>query len=289
MSELEKDYKNINDNWDYGIRSSGFFGRAAGYLFRILFRSQADLNASFVRILNGQRVELERLTRLNSFLRWRVYVDKDAAVDPGGSGFDYYGFEKVFRPAGVVAERLARYVEFFRGKNGVIDVGCGRGEFLELLREKGIEAIGVDSNADMVGNCRAKGLEAINSEFKEYLSSLQDGSVEGVFSAQFIEHIHFDELDGFIKLSFKKLKPGGVFVAETINPYHLAAFRAFYVDPTHVKPLYPEVVEFICRSAGFKKVKTIFVPPFGAAEQGLEEPWDYTDYALVAEKVEVRK
>ncbi len=279
MKDLKKDIEFINKNYDLTAIPHDLSHLVSGSYFKKMIARQVELNASFVRILNGLEGELRGKNRQ------KIYMNKDYEVEPNNEGFDYFGFEKVFRPDnGIIKDRLRQYVDFFRDKGEVIDVGCGRGEFLELLKEDGIEAIGIDCNADMVARCEAMGLKVKEADVMEYMGAVSEEAIGGVFSSQFIEHIPFDLLDAFIKLSYKTLQPGGVFAAETINPYHPLAFRFFYVDPTHVKPLYPEVIEFLCKSAGFQNVKTKFLPPMGATEEGLEEPWDYADYAVIAEK-----
>jgi len=275
MSNMKKDLENLNSNWDYGIRSSNLWERISGLFLRVFFNRQVQLNASMVRILNSLIAEKS----------YRIYCNRDTEIKPGGENFDYFSFESVFRPAEeIIKERQKRYLAFFKNKAPVVDIGCGRGEFLELLKEEGIDAIGVDINEDMLDRCTKKGFNVVKSDFMEYMTSMPDGSAGGVFSAQFVEHIPFDRLDAFFKASFKKLRPGGVMVAETINPYHPAAFRFFYVDPTHVKPLYPEVLEFLCRSAGFQNVSVVFVPGVGVKEGDIEEPQEHADYAVIAEK-----
>jgi len=280
MSNMKKDLENLNSNWDYGIRSSNLWERISGLFLRVFFNRQVQLNASMVRILNSLIAEKS----------YRIYCNRDTEIKPSDKGFDYFGFESVFRPAEeIIKERQKRYLAFFKGKGPVIDIGCGRGEFLELLKEEGIDAIGVDINEDMLDRCTKKGFNVVKSDFMEYMTSMPDGSAGGVFSAQFVEHIPFERLDAFFKASYKKLAPGGVMVAETINPYHPAAFRSFFVDPTHVKPLYPEVLEFLCRSAGFQNVSVVFVPGVGVKEGDIEEPREYTDYAVIAKKQPLAK
>ncbi|MFQ5353912.1 MAG: class I SAM-dependent methyltransferase, partial [Thermodesulfobacteriota bacterium] len=199
MNDLKKDLENINSNWDYGIRSSNLWQRMSGFFLRNFNRRQAQLNASMVRILNALMAEREKDN-------YRIYYNREVKISPGGEDFDYFGFESAFRPSEeIIKERQRRYIEFFKGKDPVVDIGCGRGEFLDLLKEEQIEAIGVDVNKEMLERCRKKGCKVVNSDFMEHMASMPDVSAGGIFSAQFVEHIPFDQLDAFFKASYKKL------------------------------------------------------------------------------------
>ncbi len=197
--------------------------------------------------------------------------------------FDYLGFEEVFRGAeSFIKERQSVYTRFFTDKNLVLDVGSGRGEFLELLTEAGIRAIGIDINPDMVKRCARKGLtNVVLQDCNEYLKTIDENSIDGIFSAQFIEHLPFDKLYEFLTLSWKKLSLGGIFIAETVNPHCIEAMKTFYVDLTHIKPLFPEVMLFLCRSAGFSKAEVFYPNGHGFSE---EEYWLQGEYAVVARK-----
>ncbi len=168
--------------------------------------------------------------------------------------FDFLAFEGLTRgsEANIAAEQK-RYVELFREAPGeVLDGGCGRGEFLELLREANVAARGLDTDTQMVAHCRAKGLAVEEGEVFSHLASLDDGSLGGVFLGQVVEHLPPDVLAALCPLVFRKLTPGGIFVAETVNPMCLTTFSgAFYADPTHMKPIHPKALEYYLCAAGF--------------------------------------
>ena len=168
--------------------------------------------------------------------------------------FDFLAFEGLTRgsEANIAAEQQ-RYVELFRGAPGeVLDGGCGRGEFLELLREAGVAARGLDTDAQMVAHCQAKGLAVQEGEVFSHLASLPDGSLGGVFLGQVVEHLPPDVLAALCPLVFRKLASRGIFVAETVNPMCLTTFSgAFYADPTHMKPVHPKALEYFLCAAGF--------------------------------------
>jgi O-antigen chain-terminating methyltransferase len=145
----------------------------------------------------------------------------------------------------------------------VLDVGCGRGEFLELCREAGIAARGIDADAGMVARCRETGLAAEQADALAYLDRLPDGTLGGVFCAQVIEHLPADALIALVRLAHAKLAPGGVLLCETPNPACLTVFSgAFYVDLTHIKPIHPEAARFVLEAAGFAGVELRFVNPY---------------------------
>lgn len=216
-----------------------------------------------------------------------VYVNRNASVSPTQRDkIDYYGFEAIFRGTPeMIKKRMDVYEDLFLKCDVVVDVGCGRGEFMEYMRESGVRCKGVDVDPSMVDICKSKGLEAICMDFEEYLASLSEGSVDGIFSSQFVEHLPVERLDRFFKIAFRVLRRNGVFVAETINPYNMPSLRFFWVDPSHVRPIYPEVAEFFCRSAGFRETCVRYVRCFGEDRESLVEPWEFCDYAVISRKL----
>jgi 2-polyprenyl-3-methyl-5-hydroxy-6-metoxy-1,4-benzoquinol methylase len=195
----------------------------------------------------------------------------------------YVGFEAVFRgPEARVAERQRVYLQLLDRRAPVLDAGCGRGEFLDLLREQDITAQGVDIDAAMVEHCRAKGHEAVaHGTVNEYLEQLPDDSLGTVFSAQLVEHIPYRELARFLELSAAKLRPDGLFVAETVNPHAAHALKTFWVDPTHQHPLFPEVMLVLCRLAGFASAYVFH--PLGTGDVERDRSRE-SEYAVVAKK-----
>jgi 2-polyprenyl-3-methyl-5-hydroxy-6-metoxy-1,4-benzoquinol methylase len=170
-------------------------------------------------------------------------------------GPDYFMLELKYRGAPeLIKERQAIYVPYFEGRRAVLDIGCGRGEFVELLREKGIEARGIDLDADAVAYCQERGLPVTEAEATAYLRGLKDGALDGIFMAQVAEHLTPATLQTLLSLAFAKLAPGGVLVAETINPLCIYALVNHYlIDPSHVRPLHPELLKFMVESAGFSR------------------------------------
>jgi len=202
--------------------------------------------------------------------------DAEAEARPGEG---YAGFEDVFRGTEeLVRERQRGYVELFEGADWVLDLGCGRGEFLDLLREAGIRGVGVDSDEGMVRRSREKGHEVVHGEALDYLHRQDDGSVPGLFAAQLVEHLSPEALFELLRLGVSKLRPGAPAVLETVNPHLPSALKAFWVDPTHHHPLFPEVLLALSRFAGFGAGRVVFPDAGGTFVTDL---FSSPDYAVV--------
>lgn len=186
--------------------------------------------------------------------------------DAFGSRLDaykYVGFEDQFRGSQeVIRARLDSYLPVFEGASDVLDVGCGRGEFLDLLASRGIRARGIDLNAEMVEVCRARGLDVAQADAVGYLSTVADGTLGGVFAAQVVEHLDAGYLLRFLELAFHKLQPGGRLVLETLNPACWVAFFESYLrDITHVWPLHPETLKYLVIASGFAAARIEYRSP----------------------------
>jgi SAM-dependent methyltransferase len=202
---------------------------------------------------------------------------------------DYFAFESRMRASTEEIRRRQRpYVDDFREAAPVLDAGCGRGEFLGLLREAGIEARGVDADADMVAYARGEGLDVQLADVVAYLEGAEDGALGGVFAAQLVEHLPPPSLLRFLELAHAKLRPGGVLVAETINPLSPLALRNYFADLTHAQPLVPETLVLLARHAGFRDVETRFLnapEPVESVDPRLNEIlFAPLDYAIVARR-----
>jgi SAM-dependent methyltransferase len=233
------------------------------------------------RELMRRAIELEeRLTRLERRERPAAGAAAPPVATPVGPVPDYFAFESRMRGSTEsIRERQRPYVDDFRDAAPVLDLGCGRGEFLVLLREAGVDARGVDLDADMVAFARGEGLEVEQADAVAYLEGLEDGSLGGLFAAQLVEHVPAPTLVRLLELAAAKLRPGGLLVAETINPLSPIALRNYYADLTHAQPLVPETLELLARQAGFGSVELRFL---NAPEERLVEPADPLIAANVA-------
>jgi len=173
---------------------------------------------------------------------------------------DYFAFESRMRGSvESIRERQRRYVADFRDAGPVLDIGCGRGELLTLLREAGVEARGIDADADMVAYARGECLDVEQADVVSYLEGLADRTLGGIFMGQVVEHLPPATLARSLGLAAAKLHPGGVLVAETINPLSPIALRNYFADLTHAQPLVPETLELLARQAGFGMTEIRFL------------------------------
>jgi SAM-dependent methyltransferase len=213
-------------------------------------------------------------------------VSADNSFARGGiESFKYVGFEDQFRGSTtVIRERLKDYLPVFAGQQDVLDIGCGRGEFLELLRQQGVKSRGLDINHEMVEECRQRGLDASEGEALGYLRGLPDESLGGIFAAQVVEHLQPDYLVALLQRAHDVLRPGGVLALETVNVACWFAFFQSYVrDITHVRPLHPETLAYFVRASGFPHVDVQFRSPYPEAHKLQHVPGgDALHYAVNA-------
>jgi SAM-dependent methyltransferase len=168
--------------------------------------------------------------------------------------------DEAFRgPRPVIEERARLYLAELAGVRGggpVLDLGCGRGELLSVLEEAGVPAYGVDTNADHVAACRARGLDVRHEEALAHLGCLEPASVGAITAIHLVEHLSLDALFELLALAARVVRPGGLLVLETPNPENLVvAASSFYLDPTHRRPLPPDLLAFLVGARGFDGVE----------------------------------
>ena len=266
----------------------------AGAGLEAVSAAQRALDESFALLEASARVLKRELHRLRSAPAPAVSADPDRSAGPeaavpvvaplaeGGAAEDdgsgYVGFEDVFRGRhDDIVERQRSYLPYFEGAADVLDLGCGRGEFLELLRERGIAARGIDTNAEMVARCVERGLAVTRSDGLSHLRALPEASVGGLFSAQVVEHLGPRYLMRLLEAMHRVLRPGGRAVVETINPASWTAFFSAYLrDVTHRQPLHPDTLQHLLRAAGFVAVEVVYRSPPPEASRLQRIPVDLT-------------
>ncbi len=192
-----------------------------------------------------------------------------SAMPPLSDAVAYAVFEDAFRGSEAeITGRQRRYLPCFEGATDVLDMGCGRGEFLELLRSNNIDARGIDSNPEMIERCRERGLQATHADALAYVGRLADESLGGLFSAQVVEHLEADYLLRLLESLHRTLRPGGRIVLETINPASWSAFFSSYLrDITHRQPLHPDTLAYLLRACGFVDVEIVYSAPIPDADR----------------------
>ncbi len=240
-------------------------------------RARREANA----VISAYDLEIKSMDSLASILEGKLKDFEDIPLSSDAAdhdGVNYFVFEEAFRGSReTIKERQAAFVRYFEGSKNVLDIGCGRGEFLELLRDSGIGGRGIDSNEDMVEFCRSRGLDVERIDAIAYLEGLEDKSLDGVFLDQVVEHLRPDYMVKLLGLCNKKMKYGHHIVVETVNPLSFTSLANFYIDLTHVRPVHPETLRFLFGVVGFREVEVRFfslVPDEGRLKMVEQEEVD---------------
>ena len=169
---------------------------------------------------------------------------------------NYFLFEERFRGSREeIKKRQLAFLSYFEKCARVLDIGSGRGEFLEILKDHNIGGIGVDSDPDMVAYCRSRQLVVEQLDAIAYLETLEDNSLDGIFIDQVVEHLEPEYLIRLLVLCYKKLKDGYYIIVETVNPLSLVAFFNFYLDMSHQKPVHPYTLKFLLESSQYREIE----------------------------------
>ncbi len=214
---------------------------------------------------------------------------------PAPPEFDYARFAERFRGSeDYVKKGQQFYLPYFSGRREVLDIGCGRGEFLELMREAGVPSHGIDLSRESVELCRQKGLQADVADLFAWLADLPEAALDGIFSAQVVEHLPPERLPDMIRLAASRLQRDGVLAIETPNPECLAIFAShFYLDPTHTRPVPHALLAFYMEEYGLGGIEVHRLSPAiesmpalaGLPEDFREAFFGGLDYAIVGRKL----
>jgi SAM-dependent methyltransferase len=225
------------------------------------------------------RAQMAVLQRAIEMLKRRGAAPATAAADrPHTSAvattaeddaYKYVAFEDAFRGSpDSVRTKLDDYLPIFAGATDVIDLGCGRGEFLAALRAAGVSSRGVDDNDGMVAAAQELGLDVIRGDALAYVTALPDESIGGAIATQVIEHMEPGYLLRLLEALSRALRRGAPIVLETINPQCWFAFFSSYIrDLTHVRPVHPETLQYLLRASGFERVEIRYRTPLPEVEK----------------------
>ena len=243
--------------------------RAVAVLGEIASTMGDEFDTQVLQQLDDLQVRMAEQARDVNGLEAKVAETRERI--PGCAVDAWYGedhFTAFFRRSS--DDLRSRYIDLakeFIGCDPVVDLGFGRGEFMELLTELGVEVRGVEPDPQLVTSARGRGLEVEQGLAVEYLRTVEPASLGGIVMIQVIEHLSPQQVLDFVALAAEKVRPGGKVVLETINPASLYTYaRAFWVDPDHVRPVHPNFLEFLFREAEFAKLSIEYRSPVSEAE-----------------------
>ncbi len=263
-------------------------------------KAEDDLRAEIARFslqLQHARSELSvQANSINALSHGTRQISHDVSGDTHQLDALYAALEDRFRGRrDEIKERFKVYLPYVKDWAPVVDLGCGRGEWLEILSEVGIEAGGVDTNLIQLEQCRARGLNVSEADFLSHLQGLDDASVGAITGFHIVEHVPLKTLITLLNETLRVLRPGGVAIFETPNPENvLVGSNYFYMDPTHRHPLPSELLEFLLESRGFAAIEILNLHPWESAriagESEVTERFNTyfygpMDYAIVGRKI----
>jgi 2-polyprenyl-3-methyl-5-hydroxy-6-metoxy-1,4-benzoquinol methylase len=222
------------------------------------------------REMERTKVELEELREMVGGMASRNAVDDTPVPQnldstfPKTRDFRYFAFEEIFRGSSEwLKERMKSYVRYFvTAPEPVLDIGCGRGEFLQLMKEIGKNAYGIEQNTYESETLTNQGLNVLHEEILPHLTRLEKDSLGSIFCAQVVEHLKPDEVYQILSRLSTLMKSGSCVVIETINPLSVFAFHHLYFkDPTHIFPVHPQTLAFLLRYTGFQNVEIHPITP----------------------------
>lgn len=259
--------------------------RITSKLTRFINFQQNEVNNKLATSLDIIQENMEEIALWSREMETRLaLLERNGAKEEGTAAttkasFDsgtYLAFEEQYRGDQEEIHRrqlyyLDSYVKNWLDKDmpgDILDLGCGRGEWLAILRENGYPALGIDMNRESLKVCREKDLKVICMDAVSYMKSLPDESVRMITSFQLIEHLEMPQLLNLFQELGRVVKKGGVIIMETPNPCNLQVGAAsFYLDPTHVRQLHPEFVRFLTEQSGFSRIEVVY------PEQNKAEEW----------------
>lgn len=251
--------------------------RVLGERMEELSSEYEQLSHNIVRVLGEQMEELSSeykqlshsIQNVESALQRLAYAtDLPRTVGlPDRLSFYYADFENRFRGTETVIRlRQERWLKLLESnlrslRAKLVDLGCGRGEWLGLLRDHNIPALGIDIDSNLAEMAQTKGVEVLNQDIFHWISDQPDNSVGFYTAFQVVEHLSFQELTQLLLEMYRTLNPGGGIALETLNPTSFSAYQWFLLDPTHRKFMHFETLKWIAESIGFIDVQVVFAEP----------------------------
>jgi glycosyltransferase involved in cell wall biosynthesis/SAM-dependent methyltransferase len=286
--ERRRDAEQLRDSLSAQVRTESTLADLGDRL-NLIAAQQQDLSGRLTHINHAvERIDYELEARPYTAREDAgLYVDRKGdrvmGYEPGTASMSSYAeFEDTYRgPEELISSMLQPYVPLLAGAGPVVDIGCGRGELLSLLRAAGIEAFGFEMDETMRARSLNKGLDVRLGDGIEFLGSQPEASLGAVVSIQVVEHLQPDDVRRMFEMAYRALRPGGIFLAETVNPHSPGALKAFWLDLTHIRPLYPEALIMLAKVSGYESARIVF--PLGT--QDLDHNLRTSgSYAVVASK-----
>ena len=273
------------------------YAQEDGKMLQKVFVDLANINSTLSRSIQKENIKSDCQTS-----DAKKYNDKS---NDDYSVIDYFDFENHFRGSRKHIKKVQEiYLPYFENKHNVLDLGCGRGEFVELLASRGVRVRGVDLYDPYVQYCKMRNLPVEQGDAIKYLKA--ERSVDGIFLGQVVEHMEIEQIVELCTIAYEKLEKDCYLVMETPNPTTLAIYtESFYRDPSHNRPVHPETLKYIVEKAGFSSVKILYtessrmpysIPEISEEKEGRLYEFDKAmkrvsdtlygsqDYAVIAKK-----
>jgi methionine biosynthesis protein metW len=225
-----------------------------------ILEEQVNLNTHIVRVVDSLVKKNRELEQKLNTIQIELYEMKKSEEFT----IDYLAFENKYRGSEEnIQELQSQYLRLFEGKDNILDIGCGRGEFLKILLNSGKQQVlGLDLNSQMVEKCQKDNLPVKLYDGIKYLEENENLNLGGIFSSQVIEHLKPSQIIRFIKGAYNNIQDGGLLLMETINPMCLVAHTMSYpLDLSHRQMVHPFTIEMLLKEHGFKKVEFIYSSP----------------------------
>ncbi len=247
------DYNNKLSNYynillDYNDKLSSYYNKLLDYDNK-LYTYWNNLNEHNNKLNFCYKILSKQLEKNGSELRYLRVEELD---------IQYFDFENKFRGTeDEIKKRISIYLKYF-SSGTILDIGCGRGEFLEILKDAGISGKGIEINEQMYHHCKNKNLDVELADAFVYLERQVDQSIDGIIMVQVIEHLSPDDIIEFLKLSYQKLKNGSYMILETVNIQNPGSLSNFYIDPTHKWPVHPDFLKYVAETKGFIECEILY-------------------------------
>jgi 2-polyprenyl-3-methyl-5-hydroxy-6-metoxy-1,4-benzoquinol methylase len=272
VADLQAGFQHRTDLMDANYRDlvrtqhkdfEGALERFSGDIQKRLWADMERIRLEYERLIFSELKTIRQRAEISGAGLPARPAPAEQAAQPAPLAFDYGRFAERFRGTEeYVKAGQSTYLPYFSGLQNVLDIGCGRGEFLEMMRDAGVPAKGIDLSEESVATCRHKGLDAEVADLFVYLENLPEASLDGVFCSQVVEHLPPDKLPLMIRLATSRLRRGGVIAIETPNPECLAIFAThFYLDPTHQRPVPHPLLAFYLEEYGVGNIEVKKLSP----------------------------